>query len=117
MAQPELQLADRRTEDAARLRIVAAARRYFFTHGFRGVTMEDLAAELGMSKKTLYAHFPKKTAVVEAVLLDKFQDIEATLHSVTSACSADFAGALHQFLAGIQGQLAEIHPSFLRDLQ
>ena len=43
-------------------RIVAAARRYFLAHGFRGVTMDDLAAELGMSKKTLYAHFSSKAA-------------------------------------------------------
>src|SRR5436305_14462008 len=85
----------------ARRRIVAGARRHFFAHGFRGVTMDDLAAELGMSKKTLYAHFAKKTALVEAVLLDKFQDIEEKLQSVTAACSASFEGAMNQFYAGI----------------
>jgi hypothetical protein len=30
----------------------------FFSHGFRSVTMDDLALELGISKKTLYAYFP-----------------------------------------------------------
>jgi len=45
---------------AARRRILAGARRHFFANGFRRVTMDDLAAELGMSKKTLYAHFPSK---------------------------------------------------------
>ena len=59
------------------LRIVAAARQHFFANGFRGVTMDDIAKELGMSKKTLYAHFPSKMALVEVVILDKFQDVES----------------------------------------
>ncbi|MGN6719163.1 MAG: helix-turn-helix domain-containing protein, partial [Candidatus Binatia bacterium] len=45
-------------------RIVSAARAHFFAHGFRSVTMDDLAAELGMSKKTLYAQFPSKTELL-----------------------------------------------------
>src|SRR5690349_13753943 len=47
-------------------RIVAGARCYFFAHGFRGVTMDDLAAELGMSKKTLYVHFSSKMVLLQA---------------------------------------------------
>ena len=31
-------------------RIVEAARAHFFSHGFRSVTMDDLAEELGVSK-------------------------------------------------------------------
>src|ERR1041384_4810709 len=52
-----------KSRNAHRQRIVAAARAHFFSHGFRSVTMDDLAAELGISKKTLYAHFPGKMRV------------------------------------------------------
>ena len=52
-----------------RKRIISGARRHFFAHGFRGVTVDDLAAELGMSKKTLYAHFDSKPQIVEAAIL------------------------------------------------
>jgi AcrR family transcriptional regulator len=38
-----------RKESSAAQRIVSAARRHFFSHGLRGVTMDDLAEELGMS--------------------------------------------------------------------
>jgi AcrR family transcriptional regulator len=117
MLSADLQSRERPLDEAPARRIVAAARRYFFTHGFRGVTMDDLAAELGMSKKTLYAHFPSKTALVEAVLLDKFAEIEATLQKITAQAAADFAGALHRYLAAIQQHTEEIQPSFLRDLQ
>jgi len=59
--------------------MIAAARREFFVHGFRRVSMDDLAAELRMSKKTLYASFPSKSSLVEAVLKAKFDDVEADL--------------------------------------
>src|SRR6266487_1206852 len=80
-------------------RIVQAAREHFFSHGFRSVTMDDLAEELAISKKTLYAHFPSKTALLEAVLADKFADVSAELARVAREHSHDFAGALHQLLA------------------
>jgi AcrR family transcriptional regulator len=106
----------RTTTNGARLRIVAGARRHFLTHGFRGVTMDDLAAELGMSKKTLYAHFPNKVALVKATLLDKFTELDAELEEITSARPADFLTALHRMLATLQRHAEEIRPSFVRDI-
>ncbi len=97
--------------------IVAVARRNFFANGFRGVTMDDLAQDLGISKKTLYEHFPSKTALVEAAILDKFRGIDAELERITSERSSDFAGTLHRLLAYIQEQTEEIQPPFLRDIR
>jgi AcrR family transcriptional regulator len=102
---------------AARERILAAARKDFFAHGFRGVTMDDLAASLGMSKKTLYAHFPSKKNLLEALLVDKFQRIEGDLQAVMPKRDAGVLDALHQLLATIQRHAAEIQPPFLRDIQ
>lgn len=104
-------------ESSARERIVNQARKHFFAHGFRTVTMDDLAKELGMSKKTLYAHFPSKTALLEAVFQVKFQQIEAELRQITSANPADFAVALHQLLAVLQRHTDEIQPPFIRDIR
>lgn len=98
-------------------RIVAAARRHFLAQGFRRVTMDDLAAELGMSKKTLYACFPSKTALVEAVLLAKFRAIEADVEGIMTEHAADFPMALHRLFTALQRQTEEIQPPFLRDLQ
>jgi AcrR family transcriptional regulator len=104
-------------ENSARLRIIAEARRHFFAHGFRSVTMDDLAQALGMSKKTLYAHFPSKTAVLEAMLLDKFRRVDADLDRITSGCSSDCLPALHQLLACVQRHTEEIQPPFVRDIR
>ena len=103
--------------NSARLRIVAAARHHFFANGFRGVTMDDIAKELGMSKKTLYAHFPGKMALVEVVILDKFRDVEAELQRITSGSLANFPGVLEHVLTCIQGHTREVQPPFIRDLR
>ena len=98
-------------------RIVAAARRHFLAHGFRGVTMDDLAAELGMSKKTLYAVFPSKIDLLRAVLMDKFRSVEADLERVSSKKPPDALVTLHDLLACMQQHTAEIQPPFVRDIR
>jgi AcrR family transcriptional regulator len=104
-------------ENPAGARIVNAARRHFFAHGFRGVTMDDLAHELGMSKKTLYASFPSKSALVRAVLLDKFRRVETDLERLTAEKSADVLARLHRLLACLQTHFEEIQPPFVRDVR
>src|ERR1700729_647044 len=84
--------------EAARRRILAGARRHFFTHGFRSVTMDDLAAELAMSKKTFYAHFPSKMALLQAVMCDKMNTVEADLERVTAETGGGFSARLHALL-------------------
>jgi AcrR family transcriptional regulator len=98
-------------------RIVEAARAHFFNHGFRSVTMDDLAEELAVSKKTLYAHFPSKIALLESVLADKFASVEAKLEEITRAYPHDFSAALHELLENTQRELDEIKPPFVRDMR
>ena len=103
--------------DSSRQRIVEAARAHFFSHGFRSVTMDDLAEELAISKKTLYAHFPSKIALLEAVLADKFAGVEAKLEEIKRAYAHDFPATLHELLANTQRELDEIKPPFVRDMR
>src|SRR5919108_1268934 len=104
------------SENSIAQRIVTAARRHYFAHGFWGVTMDDLAEELGMSKKTLYASFPSKLDLLQAVLVDKFRSVEADLDRVMSS-SKDVLDALHQLLTCMQQHTEEIQPPFVRDIR
>jgi len=104
------------SEHSPAKRVIRAARGQFFAHGFRTVSMDDLAAELGMSKKTLYAYFPSKVALVEAVLKDKFREVELDLDLLASECPADVEVALHRLLACMQRHMTEIQPPFVRDI-
>lgn len=102
---------------SARERIVLGAHKHFLSHGFRGVTMDDLAAELGMSKKTLYAHFRSKLELVEAVLRNKADQVDADLARITSDSTGDFLKTLHDLLTCMQRHTGEILPPFVRDLR
>jgi AcrR family transcriptional regulator len=103
--------------DKVRRRIIDAARATFFVQGFRSVTMDHLAEELGMSKKTLYAHFPSKKALLEALLREKFSRVEADLERVTVESAGDFLAGLERLLETVQRHTEEVQPPFLRDLQ
>lgn len=52
----------------ARRRILDAAAELFYRDGINATGVERLATESSVSKRTLYQHFPSKTAVVEEYL-------------------------------------------------
>ncbi len=49
-------------------RILKAAVDLFWRYGVKSVTMDDIAKELGISKKTIYQHFNDKDAIVKEVV-------------------------------------------------
>ncbi len=79
--------------------------------------MDDLATDLGMSKKTLYTHFPNKVALLEAVLLDKLGEINADLERIASRDVSDFPALLNELCACLQRHLKEVQSHFLWDIQ
>lgn len=103
--------------DPVRVRIVDGARRHFFAHGFRGVSMDDLTAELGMSKKTLYSRFDTKQQLLEAVIDEQFRRVSEECERILAAGHMDFPATLREFLACIQRHTAEIQPPFLKDMR
>ncbi len=49
-------------------RILETADRLFYSQGIRAVGVDTIAAEIGISKRTLYNHFPSKDALIVAYL-------------------------------------------------
>jgi AcrR family transcriptional regulator len=103
-------------QDPAARRIADAARAHFLQHGFRSVTMDDLAEAMGMSKKTLYVHFKTKRDLLEAVIDHKLGSFETAMDSVPSGEPKQFAVTLHRLLTSVRQQAQEISPTFVRDL-
>jgi len=54
----------------------------FLTLGFKSVTMDDIATELGISKKTIYQHFENKTELVEASTMHLFEKISGGIDGI-----------------------------------
>lgn len=51
----------------------------FLSHGFKSVTMDDIASEMGVSKKTLYQHFSNKTALVKETVTFVMSNINCNI--------------------------------------
>jgi AcrR family transcriptional regulator len=49
-------------------RILEKGTQLFFRYGVKSVTMDTIAADLGISKKTIYQHFPDKDSMVLEVV-------------------------------------------------
>ena len=53
-------------------RILETADRLFYLQGIRAVGVDTIAAEIGISKRTLYNHFPSKDELISAYLQRRF---------------------------------------------
>lgn len=74
-----------------RAAILDVAKRLFTQHGFDGVSMDQIAAEAGVSKLTVYSHFGDKESLFSA--------------AVRAKCEEQMPQAL--FLEGLEGSLRE----------
>ena len=59
-------------------RILETADRLFYLQGIRAVGVDTIAAEIGISKRTLYNHFPSKDALISGYLARRFRQPPAS---------------------------------------
>ena len=97
-------------------RIKKKADEMFRKYGIRSVTMDEIARQLGVSKKTIYQSYSDKDELVDAVITDMI--------SVNQECCIQERGealnAVHEvFLAVemVQEMFASLNPSILYDLE
>jgi len=67
-------------------KILERSAELFLNLGFKSVTMDDIAQELGVSKKTIYNHFKNKTELVEGVTSSIFEHVSVGINHI---CSQD----------------------------
>lgn len=63
-------------------KIVQKTTELFLNLGFKSVTMDDIAAKLAISKKTIYAHFCNKNELVEATAFYIFKQISTLITKI-----------------------------------
>jgi AcrR family transcriptional regulator len=98
-------------------RIQQKVRELFFRRGFSKVTMDELAKELGMSKKTLYAHFSNKTEMLETVVLDLKRELSQGVDRILLDEDLSFPEKLSGMLSFIGHTLGGMEPEFVIDLK
>jgi AcrR family transcriptional regulator len=60
-----------RTAEETRARILDSAYVYFYRHGFARASMDAIAAASGVTKRTIYLHYPSKDDLLAAVLVQQ----------------------------------------------
>lgn len=89
--------------------ILDAASALFLAPGPGRVSMDDLARELGMSKKTIYRYFPDKHSLMVAVLDRQFGVVERTLAATEEGAEGtSFGERTRRFLVAACGELDRI---------
>ena len=97
-------------------RILGKAHELFSKYGIRSVSMDDIAAQLGMSKKTLYQYYDDKDELVTYVF-DQVLDVNK---NQCLNCKKVGENAIHEVFLSfemVEDMLANMNPSVLYDLQ
>jgi AcrR family transcriptional regulator len=104
-------------EDPIRKKVLIAARRLFFSFGYSKVTMDELAFELNMSKRTLYQLYKSKNILLEAVIYDFFQDFQEDISKITYTKKEDALASLKEIISLIQGQVTKFSIHAFEDIK
>ena len=65
--------------------ILSAARKRFAHYGFSKVTMDEVAADVGVVKGAIYYYFPTKESLFEGVIREEQKQFSAELQSMLAA--------------------------------
>jgi AcrR family transcriptional regulator len=97
-------------------RILNHAQQLFMRNGIKSVSMDDIAADMGMSKKTLYKWFENKDQIVEASMTRHLAgtqfDCTSMIQTATSAIDE-----LFRMMEWTRQEFSNVHPSIFYDLQ
>jgi AcrR family transcriptional regulator len=99
-----------------KLRLVNAARERFMENGFSKVTVDEIAADLKMSKKTVYKFFPSKEDLLRGVLRSVLLYMENRLTRIVQS-EDPFETKLANVLALIGGFIRRMRPQFMLDMK
>jgi AcrR family transcriptional regulator len=97
-------------------RIIVKAREQFFRYGIKSITMDDIASELGISKKTIYQHFEDKDELVYQMMLIEIANDECEWECLNKA-SANVIEKMVKSMELCKHSFTEINPSTFFDIK
>jgi AcrR family transcriptional regulator len=104
------------TDTEIRERIISFAREHFMHEGFSKVTLDEIAAELGMSKKTLYKYFEDKEDLLRAGIEENLRKVSREIDAIT-ASGDSFAEKLARVMMLIGKQMSRLSRGAMLDMQ
>jgi AcrR family transcriptional regulator len=99
-----------------RMRILACARELFFRHGFARVTVDEIAAELRISKTTFYKLFPGKEELFAEVIRDYYDGIAQGIGEIRAGSAGDYLRELTQSMTFLRERLEQLDAKVRKDI-
>jgi len=99
-----------------KIKILRGASSLFMKFGFKSITMDDIARELGISKKTLYQYFEDKTKLVDEAVEQHLQE-EINCCEEIKKQGSDPVSFILNITDSISERDKQINPSVLFDLK
>jgi AcrR family transcriptional regulator len=99
-----------------RERILSRAHELFHRYGLRSVSMDDIATEAGMSKKTLYQYFTDKEELVNAVFTRVMEENRGTC-TLTHGKAENAIQEVFLLFDSMQDMFNTMNPVVLYDMQ
>ncbi len=97
-------------------RIVSHARERFFREGFSKTSIDELTAQLSMSKKTFYQIFKSKEDLLEHIVERKLGEINASMEYILSQ-PHDSVQKLHEIIRYMGNTLSSMSKQMMMDMQ
>jgi AcrR family transcriptional regulator len=88
----------------------------FFKNGIKSMTMDDISAALGISKKTLYKHFSDKNSMVAECIGSYLEEDRIGVEKIFSA-GYNAIEELFEVMRFTVEKIRDFHPSIHYDLQ
>ena len=98
-------------------KILDSAFKLFLRQGYKNTTMDDIAQELGMSKKTLYKYFPGKIELLAASFDILKSKLSLKVDTLLDNRYIPFTAKLKSMLTVIATDLAPISNQLLEDMR
>lgn len=97
--------------------IIDAARRLFARHGYRGTSLNMIAAEVGVSKAALYHHFPDKETLYRSLVAAGMQVMFEYVHDALQAQGGTPRERLYGFMRASVAYYEQYHDSWVSGSQ
>ncbi len=97
-------------------RILEKAADLFMRYGIRSITMDEIAAQLGISKKTIYQFFTDKDEMVEAVVDEEMKENEDACREF-KVNAEDAVQEIFLAMEDMQEMLKTMNPQLMYDLE
>lgn len=104
-------------KDKIENKILQVAYKFFIKKGYKSTTMDEIAQELGISKKTLYKYFPGKLELLASAFDMLATKLSIKVNSVLDDKFLPYTSKLKFLLSNVASDIAPINPKILDELR